>query len=124
MFDLDSNRLRPAGWTSADGAGLPMFPGLIRYDEVGDQQAIRHALRFTVPNTRRAYVPPARHVANNSHDANLPPMGMRVRLRAGYNIAGPEVESGSPPGGGVIGTTRRSRHLGVRLIYRYDRCVR
>lgn len=88
LFDLNSNRLRPEGWTSADGAGLPMFPGLVRYDEVGERQAIRHALRFTVPSTRRAYVPPARHVANKSRDADLPPMGMRVRLKAGYNIAG------------------------------------
>lgn len=87
IFDLKSNRLRPAGHTSADAAGLPIFPGLVRYDEVARGE-IRHALRFTVQRTRRAYVFPARHFASQSDDPKLPPMGMRVRLRAGYDITG------------------------------------
>jgi hypothetical protein len=88
VFDLNSNALRPAGWTSADAAGLPIFPGLVRYDEVVEMKAIRHALRFTCPVTRRAYVEPARHYASNRTDPNLPPMGMRVRLKAGFNVSG------------------------------------
>lgn len=88
IFDLESNALRPAGWTSADAAGLPIFPGLVRYDEVVERAEIRHALRFTCPRTRRAYVPPARHYASSSDDPLLPPMGMRVRLRASYDISG------------------------------------
>lgn len=87
IFDLNSNRLRPAGWTSADAAGLPIFPGLVRYDEVVEIGEIRHALRFTVARTRRAYVPPARHQAGQSNDPDLPPMGMRVRLKSGYDIS-------------------------------------
>ncbi|MCG3121397.1 MAG: hypothetical protein ALAOOOJD_04462 [bacterium] len=87
IFDLNSNALRPAGWTSADAAGLPIFPGLVRYDEVVEQKAIRHALRFTCPVTRRAYIHPARHFASSRTDANLPPMGMRVRLKANYDIS-------------------------------------
>jgi hypothetical protein len=87
IFDLNSNALRPAGWTSADAAGLPIFPGLVRYDEVIEQQEIRHALRFTCPITRRAYVHPARHYASSRTDANLPPMGMRVRLRADFDVS-------------------------------------
>ncbi len=88
VFDLNSNRLRPAGHTSADAAGLPIFPGLVRYDEVEERGEIRHALRFTVRRTRRAYIPPARHFASDSNDPNLPPMGMRVRLKAAYDISG------------------------------------
>ena len=76
VFDLYSNKLRPAGWTSADAAGLPIFPGLVRYDEVMEQKAILHALRFTVVKSRRACVPPATHFASSRTDANLPPMGM------------------------------------------------
>jgi hypothetical protein len=87
IFDLSSNRLRPAGWTSADAAGLPVFAGLVRYDEVHEQGEIRHALRFTCRRTRRGYVPPARHFASRNSDPNLPPMGMRVRLKADYDIA-------------------------------------
>jgi hypothetical protein len=85
IFDLNSNDLRPAGWTSADAAGLPILPGLVRYDEVVEQSAIEHALRFTTRRTRRAYVPPARHLASRLADPNLPPMGMRVRLRATFD---------------------------------------
>ena len=94
IFDLSSNALRPAGWTSADAAGLPIFPGLVRYDEVVEQGEIRHALRFTCPVTRRAYVHPARHWASSRTDPDLPPMGMRVRLRADFDISDfpPEVQ--------------------------------
>jgi hypothetical protein len=88
VFDLASNALRPAGWTSADAAGLPIFPGLVRYDEVVELEAIRHALRFTCPTTRRAYVAPARHWASSRTETNLPPMGMRVRLKASFDISG------------------------------------
>jgi hypothetical protein len=87
VFDLRSNRLRPAGWTSADAAGLPIFPGLARYDEVA-RGRIDHALRFTAARTRRAYVWPARHFASDLTDPSLPPMGLRVRLRADYPIGG------------------------------------
>jgi hypothetical protein len=88
IFHLDSNRVRPTakpGWTSADAAGLPMFPGFVRYDEVSLGE-IPHALTFTVEHSRRAYVKPANHWASNSDDPNLPPMGMRVRLKASYRI--------------------------------------
>jgi hypothetical protein len=87
IFDLNSNALRPAGWTSADAAGLPILPGLVRYDEVVEQQEIRHALRFTCPTTRRAYISPARHFASSRTDASLPPMGMRVRLKSSVDIS-------------------------------------
>jgi hypothetical protein len=88
VFDLNSNALRPAGWTSADAAGLPIFPGLVRYDEAVERKVIDHALRFTCPATRRAYVAPARHFASSRTDPALPPMGMRVRLRAGFDMSG------------------------------------
>jgi hypothetical protein len=87
VFDLKSNALRPAGWTSADAAGLPIFPGLVRYDEVVERGVIPHALRFTASPTRMGYVYPARHAAGASTDPNLPPMGMRVRLKASFNIS-------------------------------------
>ncbi|HEX6938864.1 MAG TPA: hypothetical protein VF158_05590 [Longimicrobiales bacterium] len=87
IFDLNSNALRPEGWTSADGAGLPIFPGLVRYDEAVERGEIRHALRFSCPVTRRAYVYPARHFASPYTDPDLPPMGMRVRLRADFAIS-------------------------------------
>jgi hypothetical protein len=86
IFDLSSNAMRPAGWTSADAAGLPIFAGLARYDEVASG-AITHALRFTCPTTRRAYIPPARHYASSQTSPNLPPMGMRVRLKASVDIS-------------------------------------
>jgi hypothetical protein len=88
IFDLSSNELRPAGWTSADAAGLPIFPGLVRYEEAVERAEIAHALRFTCPSTRRAYVPPARHWASANTNPSLPPMGMRVRLKAGVDISG------------------------------------
>jgi hypothetical protein len=87
IFDLSSNALRHEGWTSADAAGLPIFPGLVRYDEVMEQREIRHALRFASRHTRRAYIWPARHFASRSDDPALPPMGLRVRLRADYDIS-------------------------------------
>jgi hypothetical protein len=86
-FDLRSDRLRPKGWTSADAAGLPILPGLARYDEV-TQGAIRHALRFTAPRTRTAFVWPARHEAGDSADPSLPPMGLRVRLKRQVSLKG------------------------------------
>jgi len=86
-WDLRSNRLRPAGWTSADAAGLPILPGLARYEEVA-RGRIDHALRFTASRTRRAYVWPARHFASDQTDPDLPPMGLRVRLKRTYPIAG------------------------------------
>lgn len=87
VFDLASNELRPEGWTSADAAGLPVFPGLVRYEEVVEIGEIKHALRFTVQRTRRAYVHPARHYASKDNSPTLPPMGMRVRLKADYDIS-------------------------------------
>lgn len=87
VWNLKSNKLRPAGWTSADAAGLPIFPGLARYDEVA-RGAIDHALRFTAPRTRSAYVYPARHHAGSGDDPALPPMGLRVRLKASVDPAG------------------------------------
>jgi hypothetical protein len=88
VFDLNSNAPRPAGWTSADAAGLPIFPGLVRYDEVFEQGLIAHALRFTVHDSRHAYVYPASHFASSLTSTNLPPMGMRVRLKASVDISG------------------------------------
>jgi hypothetical protein len=87
IFDLTKNGLRPAGWTSADAAGLPILPGLVRYDEVAAGE-IRHALRFTARKTRRAYVAPATHWASRDTSASLPPMGMRVRLKASFDVSG------------------------------------
>jgi hypothetical protein len=90
LFHLDSNTVRPGGqpgWTSADAAGLPVFPGLVRYEEAArGPGGILHALRFTAATTRKAYVPPATHWASSSTSATLPPMGMRVRLKASYVI--------------------------------------
>jgi hypothetical protein len=96
IFDLRSNALRPAGYTSADAAGLPIFPGLVRYDEVVERKEIRHALRFTTRKTQRAYCFPARHFASRSEDPALPPMGLRVRLKRSFDV------SGFPPQAQVI----------------------
>ena len=87
VWDLLSNEQRPWTWTSADAAGLPILPGLVRYDEVAAGQ-IQHAIRFTLPDSRAAAVLPATHWAGTSTNANAPPMGMRLRLKAGYNISG------------------------------------
>lgn len=92
VFDLKSHALRPAGWTSADAAGLPILPGLVRYDEVMSGE-ITHALRFTAPQTQRAYLWPARHYASSLTGPNYPPMGLRLRLKADFDISGypPEI---------------------------------
>jgi hypothetical protein len=84
-WDLRSNRLRPRGWTSADAAGLPILPGLVRYDEVR-RGRIDHALRITIPRTQRAFIYPARHFASDLRDPNLPAMGQRVRLKRGFDV--------------------------------------
>ena len=86
IFNLNANTLRPAGWTSADAAGLPIFPGLVRYDEVAAGE-IQHAIRLTVPHTLDAYVWPARHLASSLTSTNYPPMGQRFRLRASFNVS-------------------------------------
>ena len=85
IWDLSSNALRPRGWTSADAAGLPILPGLARYDEVA-AGSITHALRFTVRRSRRAFVYPARHFASSYTNRALPPMGLRLRLRQNYPV--------------------------------------
>jgi len=94
VFDLGSNDLRPDGWTSADAAGLPILPGLVRYPEVATGE-IRHAVRFTVSTTRKSYLWPARHQAGSTTSTGYPPMGLRVRLKAGVDLSGfsPEVRT-------------------------------
>lgn len=87
IFDLKTNMQRPDNWTSADAAGLPIFPALVRYDEVVLQGEIRHALRMTANKTRKAYVFPATHQASILTDASLPPMGARLRLKANFDIS-------------------------------------
>lgn len=87
IFDLQSNKLRPAGWTSTDAAGLPIFPAVVRYDEL-QRGRIDHALRVTVRRTRRAYVAPAAHFASRLTDADLPRMGERFRLRQDFDVSG------------------------------------
>ncbi len=87
VYNLDSHKLRPAGWTSADAAGLPILPGLVRYDEVA-RGVIEHAVRFTAPQTQRKYVWPARHYASSLTGSQYPPMGQYFRLKAGYDISG------------------------------------
>jgi hypothetical protein len=94
IFNLQSNRLRPDGWTSADAAGLPIFPAVIRYDEL-KRGAVEHAMRVTARRTRRAYVSPATHYASRLNDPNLPRMGERLRLKADFDIRAfsPEVQA-------------------------------
>ncbi len=87
VWDLRSNALRPERWTSADAAGLPILPGLARREEA-DAGAINHALRITVPTTQKAYIHPATHWASPNTDPDQPPMGLRVRLKASYDISG------------------------------------
>ena len=93
VYDLNSHDLRPNGWTSGDAAGLPILPGLVRYDEVAAGE-IRHAIRFTAPETQAAHIWPARHDASNLTGSDYPPMGLRLRLRADYDLSGfsPEVQ--------------------------------
>lgn len=88
VFDLRTTALRPDGWTSADAAGLPILPGLVRADEVVGRGVIDHALRFTVSRSQRAYLFPARHFASDINDPAMPPMGLRVRLKASYPVGG------------------------------------
>ena len=87
VWDLDSNRLRPDGWTSADAAGLPILPGLLRLSEVKAGQ-VRHAIRFTTNITSMRHVWPARHDAGSRRSLNFPPMGARFRLKPGFDISG------------------------------------
>jgi hypothetical protein len=87
IFNLLSNALRPSGWTSADAAGLPIFPGLVRYDEIA-AGTINHAIRFTVPQTQKAFLWPARHYASSLTGTQYPPMGARFRLKASFDISG------------------------------------
>ena len=86
-WDLSINDGHPEGCTSADAAGLPIFPGLVRYDEVVEQGVIEHALRFTVSESQRAYVAPATHYASDNTDPNLPPMGLRLRMKSDYDCS-------------------------------------
>ena len=87
VWDMLSDEQRPYTWTLADAAGLPIFPGLVRYDEVASGK-IQHAFRFTLPKTRAAFIPPASHWAANTSDPSAPPMGMRLRLKSSYDISG------------------------------------
>jgi hypothetical protein len=86
VFDLKTNKLRPEGWTSSDAAGLPIFPAVIRFDEL-ERGMVEHAMRFTVKKSRKAYVYPATHAASRDTDASLPRMGERFRLRQDYDIS-------------------------------------
>jgi hypothetical protein len=86
IWSLDSNHLRPLGWTSADAAGLPILPGLVRHSDV-KAGVINHALRFTVPETCAGYIYPARHEAGSGSCSTLPPMGLRVRLKASFDVS-------------------------------------
>lgn len=88
IWNLNENQVRSAGWTSADAAGLPILPGLVRYDEVVGKKALEHAMRFTLKKTRKAYIAPASHWASEDDDKNLAPMGMRVRLKADFDLDG------------------------------------
>lgn len=101
IFDLNSNNLRPDKWTSADAAGLPIYPGLVRYEEV-EAGAINHALRFTARTTNRKYIWPARHFASRHNNPNLPPMGMRLRLKQNIDI------SNFSPQAKIIATTLKT----------------
>ncbi|MGC9399438.1 MAG: hypothetical protein ACP5HM_09930 [Anaerolineae bacterium] len=92
LFDLGSHALRPDGWTTADAAGLPILPGLVRYDEVAAGE-IRHAIRFTAPQTRDDYVWPARHEASDLSGSQYPPMGQRFRLKAEFDVSGFSAEA-------------------------------
>lgn len=93
VFDLRENDQHPFTWTSADAAGLPIFPGLARHDEVVVQGELKHALRMTVSRSRRAVIAPARHYASNSDDPSLPPMGLRLRMKADFDCSGLSTEA-------------------------------
>ncbi len=94
IWDLKIDATRPAGWTSADAAGLPILPGLVRYDEVVEKGTMNHAVRFTVSHTQHGYLPPASHFASGSTNPNLPPMGLRLRLKSSVDVSGfhPQVQ--------------------------------
>src|SRR5262249_26290004 len=94
VWDLNVDATRPAGWTSADAAGLPILPGLVRYDEVVIKGQMNHAVRFTVSRTQKGYIAPASHWASSSTSPNLPPMGLRLRLKASFDVSTfhPEVQ--------------------------------
>ncbi len=92
IWDLTSNALRPEGWTSADAAGLPVYPGLVRYDEVVEDGVVDHALRFTVSTTQHGYIHPATHFASSNVDPDVPPMGLRVRMKADFDCKGRSAE--------------------------------
>jgi len=111
-WNLRSNRVRPAGWTSADAAGLPILPGLARFDEVR-RGVIDHALRFTVDRSRRAYVYPARHYASSLTDPNLPPMGLRVRLKALRRPAVPAAGADRAHRAQALRHARRRQRIGL-----------
>lgn len=87
VFDLKTNAERPLGWTSADAAGLPILPGLVRYDEVVEKKRIAHALRFTVERSQAGFIAPARHYASDDPDPRLPPMGLRLRLKGDHDCS-------------------------------------
>jgi hypothetical protein len=87
VFDLTTNDHHPEGFTSADAAGLPILPGLVRYDEVVENGVIKHALRFTVSRSQRGYIFPARHFASSDTNPDLPPMGLRLRMKASYDCS-------------------------------------
>jgi hypothetical protein len=87
IFDLRSNKLRPDGFTSADAAGLPIFPGLVRYEEAVTKGVIEHAIRFTVKSAQNAYVQPATHAASSNDEPSAPPLGLRVRMKASYDLS-------------------------------------
>ena len=88
IFHLNSNKLRPNGWTSADAAGLPILPALVKCDEVNKDGVINHALRITFNETQEGYIHPATHYASNRKTPTLPPMGLRLRMKASYDISG------------------------------------
>jgi hypothetical protein len=93
VFDLTRNDEHPFTWTSADAAGLPIFPGLVRYDEVVEEGELRHAVRFTASRTRSALIAPARHYASSDDDPSLPPMGLRLRMKQTYDCQSYSVEA-------------------------------
>lgn len=106
IFDLKSNKLRPDGWTSSDAAGLPIFPSIVRFDEV-ERGTVAHALRFTIRNSRKAYVYPATHYASNKTSVNLPRMGERFRLRADFDVSAFSPHPHHPDGAQEIWHVRR-----------------
>jgi hypothetical protein len=93
VWDLTINDTHPAEWTSADAAGLPILPGLVRYEEVVDQGALTHAVRFTVSQSQAGFIPPAVHYASSKTDPSLAPMGLRLRMKASYDCSSMSTEA-------------------------------